>query len=83
MDDDNKERLRLYQPGDTVVLYGCFAAEYGVMDSQSGEVRRIDWGAHQLQLYFACDDECRCIPFASITAVLVPGHCRTAVADQG
>ncbi|UVL59727.1 hypothetical protein LOY54_16935 [Pseudomonas sp. B21-032] len=83
MDENNKERLRLYQPGDTVVLYGCFAAEYGVMETQSGVVRSIDWCTHQLQLYFACDDECRCIPFASITAVLAPGLCSVAAGDQG
>ncbi|MDD1015086.1 hypothetical protein [Pseudomonas rubra] len=83
MDENNKARLRLYQPGDSVVLYGCFAAEYGVMETQSGIVRSIDWCSCQLKLYFACDDECRYIPFASITAVPSPARRRAGAVDQG
>lgn len=70
MDDYNKERLRLYQPGDAVVLYGCFPAEFGVMETLSGVVRSVDWHRGRVQLYFPCDDECRSFAFACITAVM-------------
>ncbi|CAK9889884.1 MULTISPECIES: hypothetical protein [Pseudomonas] len=83
MNEVNRERLSLYRTGDPIALYGCFPAELGIMETQSGEVRSIDWKAGIVKIYCGADDECRTLVIAAITAVSVhPSECCQTTAHQ-
>lgn len=71
MDELNKARLSRYRAGEPIALYGCFPAELGVMETQCGEVRSVDWQAGVMTIYCPADDECRTLSIAAITAVSV------------